>query len=329
MHRTRLPNEELKAAVGCAVVLEQAVPPWRVDARESSRNALKYRRGKGEIIIVNHAGRGWWDPGHATAKGDVLDLVRYLQPGLSFHEARRLLLRLAGIEPSFPALVRQPRQHRVLPPLGQRWSARRALSNGSATWRYLTRERALPPAILEAAKEADAVREGPHGSAWFAHRDALGRLTGIEMRGPHYRGFSAQNSKSLFQLPGGSRTTRMALCEGSIDALSLAALEGPHRDTLYLASGGGMGPGTVKALAALLGELAGGPGSVLVAATDADDPGQHYVARLRMIAGNAGIRLERLWPGGRHKDWNEALKAGCRAWRSGGPGPGEEGRQGR
>jgi hypothetical protein len=329
MHRIHLPNEELKAAVGCAVVLEQAVPPWQVDARESSRNALKYRRGKGEIIIVNHEGRGWWDPGHATAKGDVLDLVRYLQPGLSFHQARRLLLRLAGTEPAFPVLVRRHCQHRVLPPVGQRWSARRTLSSGSATWRYLAGERALPPAILEAAVQADAICEGPHGSAWFAHRDALGRLTGIEMRGPHYRGFSAEGGKSLFQLPGGSRTTRLTLCEGSIDALSLAALEGRRRDTLYLASGGGMGPGTVEALTALLGELAGGSGPVLVAATDADIPGQHYVAQLRLIADTAGIRLERLWPGGRHKDWNEALKAGCQEWRSGGPGPGDEGRQGR
>ena len=173
MHRTYLLNEELKAAVGCAVVLEQAIPPWRVDARESSRNALKYRRGKGEIIIVNHEGRGWWDPGHATAKGDVLDLVRYLQPGLSFHEARRLLLRLAGIEPAFPALVSRHRQHRVLPPAGQRWTARRPLSSGSATWRYLAGERTLPAAILKAAMQADAIREGPRGSAWFAHRDAL------------------------------------------------------------------------------------------------------------------------------------------------------------
>jgi hypothetical protein len=315
MDRTRLLNEELKAAVGCAVVLEQASPPWRVDARESSRNALKYRRGKGEIIIVNHAGRGWWDPGHATAKGDVLDLVRYLQPGLSFHEARRLLLRLAGIEPAFPTLVTRHHWCRVLPPVGQRWTARRPLSSGSATWRYLAGERALPPAILEAAMQADAIRTGPRGSAWFAHRDALGRLTGIEMRGPCYRGFSAQGGKSLFQLSGGSRATRMALCEGSIDALSLAALEGPRRDTLYLASGGGMGPGTVAALTALLGKLAGEPGPVLVAATDADAAGQHYVTRLRLMAGTASFRLDRLRPKGRHKDWNDVLKAGCREGR--------------
>ena len=39
-------------------------------------------------------------------------------------------------------------------------------------------------------------------------------------------------------------------------ALSLAALEGPRADTLYLATAGGMGPGTLpKGLALRLGGL--------------------------------------------------------------------------
>ena len=57
-------------------------------------------------------------------------------------------------------------------------------SRGSPAWLYLTGERGLPDRILLAARAADAVREGPHGSAWFAHRDAAGCVTGIEMRGP-------------------------------------------------------------------------------------------------------------------------------------------------
>ena len=49
--------QEIKAATPCATVLEHQVPPWRLDRRASSRQALKYRRGEGEIII-NHDGRG-------------------------------------------------------------------------------------------------------------------------------------------------------------------------------------------------------------------------------------------------------------------------------
>ena len=67
---------------------------------------------------------------------------------------------------------------------------------------YLTRTRGLPATILDHARTLDVVREGPHGSAWFAHTDHHGRLTGIEMRGPSWRGFSADGDKSLFRLTG-------------------------------------------------------------------------------------------------------------------------------
>ena len=69
--------EELRDKVHCAVVLERTPPPWKLDRKESTRLSLKYRRGKGEILIVSHAGRGWWDP-TSDAKGDVFGLVQRL-----------------------------------------------------------------------------------------------------------------------------------------------------------------------------------------------------------------------------------------------------------
>ena len=54
--------ELFRQSVNCAAVLERMVGGWKLDVRESTRRALKYRRGEGEIIIVNHDGRGWWDP---------------------------------------------------------------------------------------------------------------------------------------------------------------------------------------------------------------------------------------------------------------------------
>ena len=56
-------------------------PAWKLDRKESTKLSLKYRRNKGEILIVNHAGRGWWDP-TSDAKGDVFRLVQRLEPGL-------------------------------------------------------------------------------------------------------------------------------------------------------------------------------------------------------------------------------------------------------
>ena len=49
--------EELRHRVHCAVVLERTPPPWKLDRKESTKLSLKYRRDKGEILIVSHAGR--------------------------------------------------------------------------------------------------------------------------------------------------------------------------------------------------------------------------------------------------------------------------------
>ena len=92
--------EELREKVHCAVVLEQTPPCWKLDRKESTKLSLKYRRGKGEILIVSHAGRGWWDP-TSDAKGDVFRLVQRLEPGLSFGHVRKRLRAFAGLSPVF------------------------------------------------------------------------------------------------------------------------------------------------------------------------------------------------------------------------------------
>jgi hypothetical protein len=59
----------------------------------------------------------------------------------------------------------------------------------SPTWRYLAEERCLPPSVLAVATDADAVREGPYGRAWFAP-GVDGAVTHVEIRGPDYKGFT-------------------------------------------------------------------------------------------------------------------------------------------
>lgn len=127
--------EELRGKVHCAVVLERTPPLWKLDRKESTRLSLKYRRGKGEIPIVSHAGRGWWDP-MSDAKADVFGLVQRLEPGLTFGHVRKRLREFAGLSPP--------------------------------TWRYLVRKRYLPTAIIEAACACGNLREGPVGSE-FGH----------------------------------------------------------------------------------------------------------------------------------------------------------------
>ena len=298
--------EWLKANVSCAVLLERLPPGWRLDRTESSRASLKYRRGEGEIVIVNHDGRGWWDP-LSDRKGDIFTLIQHIEPGLSFNEARRVLREFVGIAPTFPEVRRvRPGRPSILS-AAQRWQRCLPLSGGSPVWLYLAAQRKLPERILIAARKADAVREGPHGSAWFAHRDAAGRLTGIEMRGPDYHNFSAGGAKTLFRLPGGpGPLPRIAVCEGSIDALSLAAIEQCRPDTLYAATTGGMGPETVDTLLQI---LAIDPAGILIAATDADIAGRRHAARLEALAVEAGVRFDTILPPDNLNDWNDALRA--------------------
>jgi len=202
-----------RQAVNCAAVLERMVGGWKLDARESTRNALKYRRGAGEIIIVNHDGRGWWDP-TGSAKSDVFNLVQHLDPSLNFGDVRRLLRGFVGIAPTYPAATQAhvPAEADRTP--AQRWAERERLRKGDPAWRYLAGARALPAGVLADASRQDAVRLGAYDSAWFAHR-THGDATHVEIRSATFRGSLRGGRKTLFRFgaavdPRPARRTRGA-----------------------------------------------------------------------------------------------------------------------
>jgi hypothetical protein len=298
--------EQFRKGVNCAALLEGWLPSWRLDRRESTRRALKYRREEGEVLIVNHDGRGWWDP-QSTAKGDIFDLVQYLDPNLNFGQVRRELRRFVGVAPTFPPAVIGRAKHDPGVPIAARWMMRPRLRRTSAVWAYLAGTRRVPAKVLEAADAADILREGPYGSAWFAHRDDGNRVTHVEIRGPGFKGSLQGGTKSLFRLSStGKRHCRLVITEAPIDALSVAAIESIGADTLYAATGGGMGPGTVQAIERLLREMAQYPDALLASATDANRAGERYATRHAELASAAGIAFERLAPPA-GTDWNDVL----------------------
>ena len=301
--------KELRDKVHCAVVLERTPPPWKLDRKESTKLSLKYRRGKGEILIVSHGGRGWWDP-TSDAKGDVFGLVQRLEPAANFGHVRKRLRELAGLTPSFPIAERAGRRRASDRPVAERWADRKAVWLGSPTWRYLARKRFLPSAIIEAASAAGVLREGPAGSAWFAHLNGAGSVAHVDIRGPTYKGSLAGGAKSLFRLPPSAQSfPRLVLAEAAIDALSVAAIESLRADTLYAASGGGMGPGTIAALEALLRAMATLPGALFCSATDANGPGDLFAERHRSLAEKFSVPFARLRPPIEGGDWNDVLHA--------------------
>ncbi len=297
--------ELLRQTVNCAAVLERMMGGWKLDARESTRRALKYRRGAGEIIIINHDGRGWWDA-TGSAKGDVFNLVQHLDPALNFGQVRQVLRGFVGIAPRYPAALRERSPNRADRSPAERWAARPSLRRGDLAWTYLAGERAIPESILAAAARQDCVRHGAYGSAWFAHRWRV-EVSQVEIRGPTYKGSLRGGRKALFRFgEAGPACRRLAVLEAPIDALSLAAMEQVRADTLYVATGGGMGPRTLEALQAALSRLRE-TGGLLVSAADANEPGDRYADRHAELAAAAGVAFERLRPTV-GTDWNDVLK---------------------
>ena len=297
-----------RAQVNCAAVLENVGQPWRLDKHGSTKRAMKYRRAKGEILIVTHDGRGWWDP-NSEAKGDIFTLVQYLDPSLNFGHVRQVLRKFVGITPRYEPADRARKGQGADRPVADRWAGRARLRAGCPAWRYLLEQRRLPADILFAAGEQDIIRDGAYGSAWFAHR-ARGHVTHVEIRGLEFKGSLKGGDKTLFLFRRGvAPVKRLVIAEAPIDALSVAALEGKRAESLYVATGGGMGPGTLAALEAICADLSQRPDTIVESAADANRAGDRFAERQAGIAQAAGVAFRRLRPP-EDLDWNDVLKQG-------------------
>ena len=126
---------------------------------------------------------------------------------------------------------------------------------------------------------------------------ARASLTGIEMRGPAWRGFSAGGGKTLFRLPGGpGPLPRVAVCEAAIDALEPRGdrgVRGATRSMPRPPAAWGRRPS--PRLQQLLHGLAADPAGILIAATDADAAGGATPPASRSWR-QAGVRFDAILP---------------------------------
>jgi hypothetical protein len=122
------------------------------------------------------------------------------------------------------------------------------------------------------------------------------------MRGPAYKGFASGGSKTLFVVSNSVPPKRVMVCEGAIDAISLAAIDGLDAATAYVSTSGGWGDGGRLALCGLVST-----GAILIAATDQGTAGEKLALRLERLACEAGVSFERQVPAA--KDWNDQLVA--------------------
>ena len=233
----------LREQVGCAALLEQ--DGWKVDVKESTRRAIKYRRDS-RIVIVIHDGRGWFDP-LSTAKGTCFRSPNILAPMDSLTRAIVFPASSASCPARPPGGL--PAKSKPIATIAERWRHRSEPRPGSPTWRYLIDERHIPESDHRRRHCRRPAPEGPQGSMWAAHSDSVGVITGWEERGPSWRGFATGGAKELFRL-GASDCLRICVTEAAVDAMSLAALEELRDDTLYVSTGGGWAPATEDAIRA-------------------------------------------------------------------------------
>lgn len=179
------------------------------------------------------------------------------------------------------------------------WRRAPVLSAGSPGWNYLTRQRRLPVFSINNALFGGGLREGGDGTVWAMHQGARGQITGWEMRGPRSNGFSSHAGRSLFRVGEHINTTRIAVTESVIDALSLASIEGWQVGTLYASTGGGITPATRGALQVLLSAQV-----QLVWAGQGGDA-ELSAAALTELAAECGASFARLRPDAR--SWNRQL----------------------
>ncbi|PTR12947.1 relaxase/mobilization nuclease domain-containing protein [Cereibacter azotoformans] len=271
-----------------------------------------YQRGGDTIkCTLTKAGHWLWTSNKSGRAGSVFDLWRLDNPGRTLGHARAALRELAGTTPvsalaerPVPAAPADPEDHDHTA-ARQRWE-QASMIRGAATYAEV---RGIARSTLD--RFATELRCGPFAGILFAHRNLeTGDIQGFEQRwerdgAKNQARFAKGGRKSLCVLGDLRSSTRMVVCEGGLDALAVAEIEN-RADTIYVSTGGGFGPETVRALARLA------EGRRVFGAFDADVAGETLHARLVTIVPSA----RRLAPRGQVagssricKDWLEVLNA--------------------
>jgi hypothetical protein len=268
------------------------------------------RRG-GDKIVVKRNGNGHYvffsvrdDHDHGT----IIDFVQRRQ-NLSLGDVRKLLRPWIGRPAApgqFPALE---------PTSSNRMRVERAYRTMADVLRYpyLEQDRCLPAVVLWSPRFVGRMRMDSRGNTVFPHFDAAG-VCGYEIKNRGFTGFAAGGEKGLWLSQTQRDDRRLVLTEGTIDALSHAALFPDEEDqTRYASLGGTPSRRQLGLLQATIAKLT--DGAEIVAAFDADPAGRRLAGELRQIVANLASRTEKSdlffkshLPPEEGEDWNSVLQ---------------------
>ena len=151
-----------------------------------------------------------------SAKGDVFDLVQFLDPSLNFGQVRKALRPFVGLSPTYPEALpkRETTQADALCPSAGR--SRPRLRPRFARLELPDRG-PRPPAHRPPGRRA---RPTPCGMGLTGARGsriatAAGQVCHIEVRGPDFKGSLRGGTKTLFRLAGGLSTMPAGRARGA------------------------------------------------------------------------------------------------------------------
>ena len=280
-----------------------------VDRRESSRNSTVMRKGPEKIIVTRKDGVFvYWSPHDAQDHGSLLDFVQRRNPELNLGGVRKKLRGWAG--DATPSL-------RQMPELGSTVKDADAVRKRLAAMRiveshpYLEEARGIPPAVLKHKRFEGTIRIDSRGAAVFAHVDAAGIVCGYELKNKSadartFTGFAPGGRKGAFISNAFPSDRSLVITESGIDCLSHFALF-KDESSRYVSIAGK--PNLAQRSIMKSAMLAMPGGSVIVAATDADEAGRQLAAGMKEIfdeCGRADLTFRRDEPVA-GKDWNQVL----------------------
>lgn len=190
----------------------------------------------------------------------------------------------------------------------EKWTRSSRVEPGSPVFKYLTETAGIAPGIIDAAGQTDGLREGPNGTAWFAHRSIDGTVTGVNGEGPDFKVMLKGSRKTLYRLPGSDNTSRVVLTERPLETLAVAQIEKLRPDTLYVGTGGALSQGSLEALKAELARIKDLPDAELAVATGRSTEGAFIAVQGRKLAEEIGLRTIRHTPPNRSFNWHTYLK---------------------
>lgn len=273
---------------------------YTVTGRRQNGRLAELRHTDGDRIDItedddgHHVFKSW----NHDARGSIVDFVQHIHHGATLGRVRQILRPWVQSGTLFPS-ARPPSPKPAPVPLDR--AAMAAKWRGHAPYRgnYL-QGRGLDAATLAAV--ADRIRTDERGNVAFRHDDRDG-LTGWELKNRRFTGFAEGGRKSLFALrtgqPPKEDPPRVVVAESALDALSFWQMH--PAPALLLSFGGGMSHEQEDLLRHVLAKY---PSAEVLTATDADEQGDIYAAKIAAMRPDA-IRAKPTTG----KDWNDALRA--------------------